>query len=101
MTPPPRMEYKPAMTYTDREIEEWRKDVAGSLERIETQTIRTNGRVTSLEKGKYITIGAVGVLTSIVVPILAWALWVLVNIQGQVQEAVHTAISTYDVTVRQ
>ena len=68
-----------------------------SLERIETQTIKTNGRVNSLEKSKYLMIGGLGVLVAIVVPILTWALLVLVNINNQVQTAVTTALSAYNI----
>lgn len=61
------------------------------------QTTKTNGRVTSLEKSKYVTMGAVGVLSAVVVPILGWALWVLANIQSQVHTAVDAALSSYNI----
>jgi len=83
--------------FSNREIREMFSDVKGGLERIERQTVATNGRVTKLERWKYIGMGATSVLTLIVVPILAWALWVLVNIQGQVHEAVDQALSAYDI----
>lgn len=67
------------------------------LEKILIQTTTTNGRVTALEKWQYTSMGAVGVLSIIVVPILCWALWVLVNIQGQVHNAVDDALQAYDI----
>lgn len=83
--------------YRNREIDEMFGDIKGSMSRIETQTTRTNGRVTELEKWKYAGMGATGVLTAVVVPILAWALWVLVNIQTQVHQAVDDALSAYEI----
>lgn len=85
------------MPYSNREIDEKWRDISATLTRIEEQTVKTNGRVGALERWKYIGMGATSVLTLIVVPILAWALWVLVNIQGQVHSAVDDALSAYDI----
>ena len=83
--------------YSKREIDEKWSDISDSLTRIEVQTTTTNGRVSALEKWKYVGMGATSVLTLVVVPILAWALWVLVNIQGQVQNAVDTSLAAYNI----
>lgn len=56
-----------------------------------------NGRMTKLERWQAYMTGGMTVLTLIVVPILAWALWVLVNIQGQVHTAVDDALSAYEI----
>lgn len=87
----------PEEPYKNREIREMMDDVRNSLQRIEIQTTTTNGRVSQLERWKYIGMGATGVLTVVVVPILGWALWVLVNIQGQVQLAVDSALAAYNI----
>ena len=84
--------------FQNREIREMFGDIKRDLSRIEGQTIKTNGRVSWLEKKHYLTAGAVGVLTTVVVPILAWALWVLVTIQSQVHTAVDEALSAYDIS---
>ena len=83
--------------YSNRELREKWKDIESSLDSIIKQTTTTNGRVTALERWKYVGMGATSVLTIIVVPILAWALYVLVNIQGQVHSAVDQALSAYDI----
>ena len=72
-------------------------DVRQSLSRIELQTTQHNGRMTKVEKWQSYISGGMTVLTIIVVPILAWALWVLVNIQGQVHNAVDDALSAYNI----
>jgi hypothetical protein len=87
----------PEEPYKNREIKEMFDDLKKGNERIETQVIKTNGRVTRLEQWKYIGMGATSVLTIIVVPILSWALYILVNIQGQVHSAVDQALSAYDI----
>lgn len=84
--------------FQNREIKEMFNDLQKGQDRIESQVKLTNGRVTQLERWKYIGMGATSVLTLIVVPILAWALWVLVNIQGQVHNAVDEALSAYEIT---
>lgn len=86
-----------SVPFMNREIREMFDDVKNGLDRIERQTIATNGRVTQLERWKYVGMGATSVLTLIVVPILAWALWILVNIQGQVHQAVDQALSAYQI----
>lgn len=87
----------PEEPFKNREIVEMFNDLKESNKRIEDQVKVTNGRVTQLERWKYIGMGATSVLTLIVVPILAWALWVLVNIQGQVHNAVDDALSAYNI----
>lgn len=67
------------------------------LKEIKVQTTLHNGRMKSLERWQAYMTGGMTVLTLIVVPILAWALWVLVNIQGQVHSAVDDALSAYNV----
>ena len=83
--------------YQNREIREMFNDLQKGNERIEAQVKVTNGRVTSLERWKYVGMGATGVLTVIVIPILSWALWVLVNINTEVHKAVDEALSAYNI----
>jgi len=90
----------PEEPYKNREIDEFRFDVRNSLQRIEIQTSLTNGRVNKLESWKWFISGGISVLTIIVVPILAWSLWVLVNIQNQVHGAVDQALSAYDIKIK-
>lgn len=83
--------------YMNRELDEMFGDIKGSMSRIETQTIRTNGRVTVIERWQYSFMGGIAVLTIIVVPLLAWALYVLSNIQETVHKSVDEALSAYDI----
>lgn len=49
-------------TYADREIDEMFNDITKTLGRIETQTIKTNGRVNKLERNFLIVACVVGTL---------------------------------------
>lgn len=55
--------------YSNREIREMFKDVQSSLNRIESQTTRTNGRVNKLENWRSYMAGAIGVIV-IIFPIV-------------------------------
>jgi cellobiose-specific phosphotransferase system component IIC len=83
--------------YKNREINEMFEDVQSTLGRIEEQTKKTNGRVTELEKWKYASMGATGILSVIVVPILAWALYTLVNINHDIHQAIDEALQAYSI----
>lgn len=63
--------------------------------RIEEQTKKTNGRVTELERWKYIGMGATAILTAVVIPLLSWALLTLVNVDNMVHDSVDEALSAY------
>lgn len=84
--------------YMKREVDEKFQDIKDALGRIETQTTLTNGRVSSQERWRAYMTGGMTVLTIIVVPLLAWAMWVLANIQGQVNSAVDQALASYEIT---
>lgn len=60
--------------YTKREMDEKWNDIRESLGRIEAQTSKTNGRVTALERGQWLAIGAIGVLTPIVLGLSTYIL---------------------------
>lgn len=78
-------------------IKEKHDDVMYKVNEVLVQTTKTNGRVSSLEKWRYLTMGAIGVLSFVVVPILGWALWVLVNINTTVHVAIDQALQAYDI----
>lgn len=87
----------PEEPFKNREIREMFSDLQKGQERIESQVRLTNGRVTLLEQWKYVGIGAISVITVIILPLLSWALWVLANMQGQVQLAVDNALAAYSI----
>lgn len=62
--------------YTKREQDEFRQDVRDGLLRIEAQTIKTNGRVSRLER--YMLI--VGTATAVVISLRFPELLILLNI---------------------
>lgn len=55
--------------YSNREIDAHFAEIKETLRRIEQQTVRTNGRVTQLEMWRSYVVGAVAILSTIVLPI--------------------------------
>lgn len=91
----------PDIPYSKREQDERWSDVANSLSRIEIQTTLTNGKVGDINRWRErINGGAVvaGVfMTLIVMPILAWAIFVLVNINTTIHHSIDEALSAYNI----
>lgn len=83
--------------FTNREINEMFNDIRSSMTRIENQTTKTNGRVGEMEKWRSFITGAVAVLVTLVVPILAWAIWTLANLNHIIHQTVDEALSAYDI----
>lgn len=92
---------EPDTPYSNREIRERWNDISGTLDEIKIQTTKTNGTVADVNKWRErINGGAIvaGVfMTVIVVPILAWSLYVLININATVHDAVDQALSAYTI----
>lgn len=83
--------------FSNREITEMFKDITNGLTRVEAQTTKTNGRVNDMEKWRAFMTGAMAVLTTLVVPILAWSIYTLVNIQHTIHQTVDEALSAYNI----
>lgn len=73
----------PDLPYSNREIQEFFKDIKESLGRIENQTVKTNGRVTKLENWRAYSNGAIAVIVLVVVPVLGWVLLEVVNFKAK------------------
>ena len=56
--------------YQKREIDEFMRDIKEALERIEAQTTRTNGRVSSLEIWRGFITGGLVIIGVVLLPIL-------------------------------
>lgn len=94
------MDDKQDTPYSNREIREKWHDIANDLQAILEQTTKHNGRMTKMERWQAYMTGAFTILTIIVVPILAWALYVLVNINQTVHESVDQALQAYNINVK-
>jgi hypothetical protein len=78
-------------------MEKFELDVRNSLQRIENQTTLTNGRVNGLENWRSFITGGMAIISLIVLPMFAWALYTIVNIKGLVNDSVHSALQAYDI----
>lgn len=89
------------LPYTNREQREWRHDTANSLQRIELQTTKTNGSVADLNRWRERMNGGAMVagvfMTIVVMPILCWAIYVLVNLPHTIDDSVQKALQAYDI----
>ncbi len=87
------------LPYTNRELRDKWHELANSQQNILAQTTKTNGTVADINRWRErINGGALvaGVfMTFVVVPILGWSLYVLVNIDTTVHQAVDQALSAY------
>lgn len=88
----------PEIDYTNREIQAMFGEVRETLNRIEVQTVKTNGRVTANERWRYIAMGWIGAISVLILPVLGWALYTLININSTVHTAVDDALSAYNIT---
>ena len=73
------------------------KDITSTLGRVEQQTIKTNGRVGTLERGRSFIQGVVAVMVLLIVPMLSWAIWTLANINQIIHSTVDEALQAYDI----
>ncbi len=97
----PEEKYNPDAPYTNREIREKWHDTADTLEGILLQTKATNGSVADINKWRERANGAFmassAFMAFVVVPVLAWSLYVLVNLPITVHKAVDDALQAYDI----
>ena len=81
--------------YKNREIQEMFNDVKQSLDRIETQTTRTNGRVSKLEGWRSWMTGGMAAFALLLIPTFAWMIIQIVELPQTVQTAVANALQPY------
>lgn len=92
------------LPYTPREIREKWHDIANDLQTIIAQTTKTNGSVADINRWRERMNGAGLVagffMTVIVIPVLTWSIYVLININNTIETSVQKALSTYEVQVK-
>ncbi|HVW99377.1 MAG TPA: hypothetical protein VHA52_02910 [Candidatus Babeliaceae bacterium] len=90
--------------FTNREIREMFQDVHLGLGRIETQTKLTNGSVANINRWRERVNGAFiassAFMTMVVLPILGWALYTILQVPITVHQAVDNALQAYDITAQ-
>lgn len=94
----------PDTPYTNRELREHWHNQNNALAEILVQTKKTNGAIADINRWRERINGAAFVggffVTVIVVPVLSWAIYVLVNINQTIHASVDQALSAYDVQVK-
>lgn len=92
------------LPYTNRELREKWHDMSNGVQNILNQTTKTNGSVAEINRWRErINGGAIvaGIfMTVVVVPILAWSLYVLVNINQTINSSIIQVLSAYDIQVK-
>lgn len=97
--------------YTNREIREKWHENSNALQEIKTEIQETkreakatNGSVAEINRWRERVTGGFWVagvfMTFLVVPILSWAIYVLVNIDSTIDNSVHNALQAYDLTIK-
>lgn len=81
-------------------LEEHHKSVREILERIEFQTVNTNGKVATLQKWREQMSGAIKVILVVVVPLLSWALYQISIIDSKVSSGIREELSKYDIEIQ-
>jgi hypothetical protein len=81
------------------QIRESAQDLSKQLDRIEIQTMKTNGRVSKLELWKQWITGGSGVLTLVVVPLFGWVLYEVATLPKTIQIGINNALAQYEVQV--
>lgn len=77
------------------QIVEAKEDLKAQLDRIEEQTIKTNGSVRSLKEWRAWITGGGAVVSLIVIPLFCWMLYTLSNIDNLIRASVQTALIPY------
>lgn len=96
------------LPYTNRELREKWHDINGSLQDISNDMTvgflevkqrqdLTNGNVKKMQLWRAGLTGAISVLTFLIVPLLLWALSILVNMDSRIQSSVDRALSAYSI----
>ncbi len=79
-------------------------EINNTLARVETQTVKTNGRVNSIESWKDYATGAMAVIIMCLIPLLGWALYQIVNFNDKIDERVRVgierALANYEIEIR-
>lgn len=98
----PEEKYNPDIPYSPREIREKWHDQANVSQQILAQAQRTNGSIADINRWRERVNGAFLAssvfMACVILPILGWALYVLININQTVHSAVDESLSAYDIS---
>lgn len=81
-------------------IENARMLLTDSMNRVETQTTKTNGRVTEVERRIYVMIGAITVIVTFVVPMAVYIWKTSQNLDERISQALQEKLNQYEVEVK-
>ena len=88
--------------YLNREIDDKLKNLLKNMEKGFTEVKKrldyTNGKVAKNSEWRVYSMGALSIITLVVVPILTWAVYTLVNIDSHIDKALQAYNIDYEET---
>ncbi len=90
----------PEQEFSNREIDSFFKKIDEKLERIETQTTKTNGHVADISEWRQRVNGgalvASAFMTIVIIPMFSWCIYTMLHLDDSISKGISDALENYD-----